>query len=156
MQQVLDLEHLKIMSDRSDSMKKVLDYLFIHRWLDQITIDEINNIIYGKNEINAKERQENVEIFKKLDSLGCGIYYRGRRTLPTRLKLSQSMKEYLQKGQGSITSNEIKQGKEKTKTKSHTFWLREDFCVELELPQDINHDEASRLARFVEAVPFPS
>jgi hypothetical protein len=156
MQKDLDLEHLKIMSDRSDSMKRVLDYLFSHSWLGQISIDEINNIIYGKSEVNAKERQENVEILKKLDSLGCGIYYRGRRTLPTRLELSQSIKEYLQKEQRSITNNEIKQGKEKTKIKRHTFWLREDFCVELELPQDINHDEASRFARFVEAVPFPS
>ena len=66
------------------------------------------------------------------------------------------MKEYLRKGQGKITNDEVIQSKEKTKTKRHTFWLREDFCVEMELPQDINHDEASRLAKFIEAVPFPS
>ncbi len=156
MQQGIDFEHLNLVRDRSASIRKVLDYLDSNKWLDQISIDEINKIIYGDREINGKERQENVEIIKTLASIGCGTYYRGRGTLPTRLELNQSMKEYLWKGQDKSSSNEIIQSKEKMKTKRHTFWLREDFCVEVELPQDINYDEASRLAKFVEAVPFPS
>jgi len=150
MQKEIDLEHLNLVRDRSDSIRKVLDHLDSNKWVDQITIDEINNIIYGDREIDGRERQENVEIIKTLASIGCGTYYRGRGTLHTRLELSQSMKEYLWKGQGKTSSNEITQSKEKIKTKRHTFWLRDDFCVEIDLPQDINHDEASRLAKFVE------
>jgi hypothetical protein len=156
MQKEIDFEHLNLVRDRSDSIRKVLNYLDSNKWLDQISIDEVNKIVYGNREVNEKERQESVEIIKTLDSIGCGTYYRGRRTLPTRLELSQPMKEYLCKGQGKILNDEVIRSKEKTKTKRHTFWLREDFCVEMELPQDINHDEASRLAKFIEAVPFPS
>ena len=150
MQKEIDFEHLNLVRDRSDSIRKVLDHLDSNKWVDQISIDEINNIIYGDREIDGRERQENVEIIKTLSLIGCGTYYRGRGTLHTRLELSQAMKEYLRKVQGKTSSNEITQSKEKIKTKHHTFWLRDDFCVEIDLPQDINHDEASRLAKFVE------
>jgi hypothetical protein len=155
MQKEIDFEHLNFVRDHSDSIRKVLNYLDSNKWMDQISIDEVIKITYGNREVNEKERQENVEIIKTLDSVGCGTYYRGRRTLPTRLELSQAMKDYLRKGQGKTSSDEIMQSKEKIKTKRHTFWLRDDFCVEVELPQDMNHDEASRLAKFVETVPFP-
>ena len=156
MQKEIDFERFNYVRDYNNNVLKVLNYLDDNKWLDQISIDEIIKIIYVNREVNGKERQECVEIIKILDSVGCGTYRQGRRTLPTRLELSNSMKEYLHKVEGEKSSNEIIQGKEKTKTKRHPFWLREDFCVEVELPQDINKDEATRLAKLIEAIPFSS
>jgi hypothetical protein len=76
MQKEIDFEHLNLVRDRSDSIRKVLNYLDSNKWRDQISIDEVNKLIYGNREVNEKERQESVEIIKTLDSIGCGIYYR--------------------------------------------------------------------------------
>jgi hypothetical protein len=70
MQKEIDFEHLNLVRDRSDSIRKVLNYLYSNKWLDQTSIDEVNKIVYGNREVNEKERQESVEIIKTLDSVG--------------------------------------------------------------------------------------
>jgi len=64
MQKEIDFEHLNLVRDRSDSIRKVLNYLYSNKWLDQTSIDEVNKIVYGNREVNEKERQESVEIIK--------------------------------------------------------------------------------------------
>jgi len=70
MQKEIDFEHLNLVRVRSDSIRKVLNYLYSNKWLDQTSIDEVNKIVYGNREVNEKERQESVEIIKTLDSVG--------------------------------------------------------------------------------------
>jgi len=37
---------------------------------------------------------------------------------------------------------------------THSFHLRPDLTLELDLPADLTAQEAARIARFVEALPF--
>ncbi len=104
-------------------------------------------------------RADLVRILKTLADIGCGDFVTGRRGWPSRFVWGTEMIVV-----GRVAAGEdqpIEQIEQETDEEgttrdflTHAFYLRPDVSVEIELPTDLDRDEAERLARFITALPF--
>ena len=122
-------------------------------------------------------RAQVIDLFKKLAGAGVGEFRMGRRGQPTRIEWSYNLSDvgkwalgesseikplYVdeeRKGPKSV-SPVIKRGRpfgSKNRVSSemydHVYLLRNDAKVHFKLPKDLNHNEAKRLAEFIQTLP---
>lgn len=99
-------------------------------------------------------------MFRSLDELECGDFKTGRRGWPSRFEWTA---EIISVGRAAIGEQEdIQQidideeadAEDETDWLTHTFHLRPNVEIEIELPMDLSPDEASRITQFIAALPF--
>ena len=105
-------------------------------------------------------RQQVYGVFKALDDLNCGKLTIGRRGWPTRFEWSTGI---ISVGKAAIgeqdnveeieTENAVEVETD-TDWLTHTFHLRPNIEIELELPKDLSPNEAKRLTQFIDSLPF--
>jgi len=105
-----------------------------------------------------------VTFFKALEELNCGKYIsghsRGSRGSQTRFEWKVGLVSVGQAATGEASrveeNLEIEQEdfEESDNSINHSFVLRPDFAVTLELPADLTNSEAARLSEFVKTLPF--
>ena len=99
-------------------------------------------------------------VFRKLESFGCGSFKVGRKGHQSRFEWDVKMV-----GVGQAAAGETEQVEEVSPEEAgeenrgnslfkHTFRLRPDQSVTVELPADLTSQEAARMARFIETLPF--
>src|SRR5207253_721442 len=123
----------------------LLDYLAQRdRNRSETKIDRVlGNLSNDGNEIR---RSDMIEVFRKLEELGCGRYVEGRHGHPSRFAWSIGLV-----GVGRISSGEsqsieaMETEEELPETLTHTFHLRVDCPITIELPLDLTTQEAERL-----------
>src|SRR5262249_46227591 len=100
-----------------------------------------------------------IAVFQRLEDCGCGQFVLGRRGWPSRFVWSTSMISVGRAVTGE--QEEVEQLTEETTEApserdwiTHSFHLRPDLTLELELPADPTGAEVARIAGFVEALPF--
>ncbi len=105
-------------------------------------------------------RQQLVTVFKALDELDCGDFKAGRRGWPSRFEWSAGI---ISVGRAAIGEQEnVEQIEDsddddvdiETDWLTHTFHLRPNIEVEIELPMDLSPNEAKRLTQFIDSLPF--
>ncbi|MEI9948334.1 MAG: hypothetical protein WDO74_04970 [Pseudomonadota bacterium] len=105
-------------------------------------------------------RGQLVEVLKALEDLGCGQFIVGRRGHPSRFQWLVSLvsvgqyaaaeREDIEK----LSEDAGDEGDAGDLMKKHPYNLRRDLTVELVLPADLSASEATRLAKFIETLPF--
>lgn len=114
------------------------------------------------------DEREVRRVFKHLAELNCGRFIKGRgESAESRMQWKLSIRGIAAAAKGEISNIEEVQAapedtleaEEKLKLPdvdgvTHTFKLRADFDVVINLPSDFTDGEAERLSRFLKAVPL--
>jgi len=104
-------------------------------------------------------RGDVIDVFKALEDTGCGKFKIGRKGWESRFEWTAQMVSVGQAASGEavkveeVTKEEI-EGEEAELALRHSFRLRSDVSVTLELPRNLTTVEAERLAQFVRSLPF--
>lgn len=118
-----------------------------------------------------RDRQDAVNFLKQLGEAGCGNFFTGRRGRPTRIEWATCgaipiAKAFLQAtdqvstgdasglGPGTAPSPLPFTHALPTELHPHTFLLRPELTLTLQLPLNLTKEEANRLADFIRALPF--
>lgn len=105
-------------------------------------------------------RSQLIAVFRALEEAGCGEFKAGRRGWPSRFEWTA---EIISVGRAAIGEQEDieaiefghqDQTDEELDWLAHTFHLRPNVEIELELPMDLSPNEAARLSQFIAALPF--
>lgn len=99
--------------------------------------------------------------FRALESVGVGKYVEGRRGWKSRFAFTEPVTAIVKLLDGeTMTDSELETlelaASESSDSVHHTFVLRPDFLVAIELPTDVTEFEAKRLSKFIECLPFAS
>ncbi|MBE9064065.1 hypothetical protein [cf. Phormidesmis sp. LEGE 11477] len=110
---------------------------------------------------SSAQKSEVIAAFRILENCGCGQYVVGRRGHASRFVWAFSSLETCQAAQGKRDSVEpLPETDDDIETDAkldavtHCLRLRDDFNLELELPEDLTQCEAERLCSFVSALPL--
>lgn len=150
-----DVDRLRQLYQSDETARAFLDHCAQRqRNQTETTIDRsLNNL---KQLGGTFTRADLIRVLKALAEIGCGEFVTGRRGWPLRFVWGTDMI-----GVGRVAAGEDQQieqySEDEEPTRSlltHAFYLRPDTLVELELPIDLSPDEADRLAKFVNALPF--
>lgn len=154
----VDSECLRRLYQGGEEARAVLDH-FASRERNWVTttVDRIHaNIL---NEGKELSRGDVIRVFQELERCGCGSFIVGRKGKLSRFEWQVQMVSVGQAAAGEIVPVEKvtpeEEGQEGTGSfVKHTYRLRPDVSVALELPIDFTTQEASRMARFIETLPF--
>ena len=125
-----------------------------------------NTTILDRAETNLENaghqftRQQVYNVFKSLDDLACGKLTIGRRGWPTRFEWSTGIISVGKAAIGEredIEEIEVDDSRETdtdTDWLTHTFHLRPNIEMNIELPMDLSPNEAKRLMQFIDSLPF--
>jgi len=107
---------------------------------------------------NRFDRGKVVDLFRRLQELGCGNFVLGRHTRHSRFEWGVSMIGVGRAATGEISEiDEIKETdaeEPEIEVLVHTYHLRPDLPIEMILPVDLTQREAERLAMFIKSLSF--
>lgn len=105
-------------------------------------------------------RADVIELYKQLENCGCGWFIRGRKGHPSRFEWKVSRVWVGKVASGSPTSLEPIPTDDEVEANievgflEHTFLLRPNTEIRLQLPADLTTRESERLSEFIKALPF--
>lgn len=113
------------------------------------------------NNGSSVRKHEAIAAFRKLEECGCGQYIVGRHGWPSRFVWSVSSLSACQAARGMGDSvDPLPETDDEIETEieldaiTHYLRLRDDFEIELQLPDDLTQREADRICSFVNALPI--
>jgi hypothetical protein len=110
-------------------------------------------------ERTSLDRATVIEVFRRFEQLDLGKFTVGRRGQPSRLEWRYRLQDVGQAAAGELTEIDEAGTLEDeeaaaARTTRHTFQLRPESSIALELPSDLTAHEAQRLAEFIKTLPF--
>lgn len=142
------------------AMKLIFALAEEHKPEDVTTVSNAVSILEAHG--ISVNRQQVVALFRQLDDLGFGTFFIGRRGKPSRLywkinfKLtSEALGASISGAKPPLLSSSPKAPPPgpSGKVLRHTFHLRQDFELFLDLPSDLTDRDAQRISKFVESLP---
>lgn len=151
---------LKEVYEVSEVAKAFLDHMAARqRNQSETKVDRTLVILSGESIDFA--RGDIVGLFQHLQEAGCGQFIIGRRGWPSRfvwsvgsLAASRLASGEVQEVEDITTDEEGDGGSEREEFASHSFNLRPDLVVTMDLPADLSTKEAERLSLFVRSLPM--
>lgn len=126
------------------------------------TETKVDNLFYLTVENRPITRGEIIQVFKELESVGCGTFVAGRHSHPSRFQWTMGLPSVGKAAAGedlpldTISDQErqeeaqVPEGERKT----YSFPLRPNLDLKLEIPLDLTAAEAARLTDFLRSLPF--
>lgn len=155
----MEVETLKSVYDSNQVVQAICDHMAardknqtetkLHRMLKHLESDGFDF-----------KRGEVIGAFRSLETAGCGKYVEGRHGWPSRFvwETKSLHVSSAAKGQEPLlrdtSTNDDEDITEDIEFIEHSFVLRLDLPISIELPADLNEQEASRLAAFIQTLPF--
>lgn len=100
-------------------------------------------------------RKDIIDLFQKLEAMECGHFITGRRGQESRFAWEVSLTSAGKAATGETPSVEsIDEAETASDNLSHTYYLRSDRLIKLDLPIDLTTREAERLAAFIKSLPL--
>ena len=153
------IEMLRKLYSEDSSARAVLDHFASReRNWGTTTVDRIHRNLL--NEGQNISRREVIGVFRELENWGCGSFMIGRKGWKSRFEWNVQMVGVGQAAAGEteqvekVSPEEAGEENEGNSLFKHTFRLRYDQSVTVELPVDLTAQEAVRMARFIETLPF--
>ncbi len=105
------------------------------------------------------DRATVIDVFRRLEQLDLGKFVVGRRGQPSRIEWRYRLQDVGQAATGELTEIEEADRLEEeeggpARMTRHSFQLRPEAAIALELPSDLTQLEAKRLAEFIKTLPF--
>jgi hypothetical protein len=154
----VDVKKLQRLYTGNAGARAVLDHFASRERNWGVTpVGRIQAILQGGG--TAVSRGDVIHVFKALEDAGCGAFKVGRKGWESRFEWTAQMVSVGQAASGeSVKVEEVTQdeiiGEESELALRHSFQLRPDAVVTIELPRNLTTTEADRLARFVQSLPF--
>ncbi|WP_127475145.1 hypothetical protein [Sulfurivermis fontis] len=154
-------EDLKDLYGKSEVAKAFLDHMASRqRAQSETKVDRILRVL--NDEGFEFSRGDIVDLFQKLEEIECGQFVVGRHGWPSRFvwNASSLTVSRMASGEGpeltEIEENEEAEElpEEEEELLTHTFNLRPDLTITIDLPQDLTAKEAERLSLFVKSLPM--
>lgn len=105
-------------------------------------------------------RAEVISAFRALEMADCGKYVEGRHGWKSRFVWSVNSKHLAAVAGGADAAEAVEEetetheGDSGSELVEHTYWLRPDLSVAIELPADLTQREANRLSQFIDSLSF--
>ena len=104
-------------------------------------------------------RQQIISVFRGLETCGCGEFVAGRHGFPSRFVWSTAMISVGRAAAGEQEEVEQLPTEDEELNRgdswlTHSFQLRPQMTLEIDLPANLSSKEAQRIARFIETLPF--
>jgi hypothetical protein len=151
---------LKELYEDSEIAKTFLDHMAARKRNQSETKVDRALDIFSKEGFNFA-RGDIVGLFQRLQDASCGQFVVGRRGWRSRfvwsvgsLSASRLASGEMQEVEDIITDEEYDAGDEQEELISHSFNLRPDLEVTMNLPADLSTKEAERLSLFVRSLPM--
>lgn len=157
----VDIKALRKVYQESAAARRLLDSLATRErnvWVSKVETVAARLAFEGP----PVSRGEIVEAMKRLEGIGCGKFYNGRRGHQSRFAWAVGSISVAQAAAGETVKIETpevpKPGEEETEPEeeglqTHEFPLRRGLSVKFTLPSNLTATEASRLAKFLELLP---
>lgn len=154
----VDFNCLRRLYREDDAAKAVLDHFASRErnWGTTSVDRMLTNIAADGKEL---ARGDVIAVFRELEKCGCGAFVAGRKGWPSRFEWQVQMVSVGRAAAGETDQveevSEEDAGEEEAENLiKHPFRLRPDLTISLELPIDFTPKEATRVARFIETLPF--
>jgi hypothetical protein len=148
---------LQSLYNDNPNAKALLDHLASReRNWSTTSVDRLLYKVAGEG--TPMSRGDLVHVLQRLDDIGCGRFVPGRHSHPSRFEWSVGLVDVGRAAAGEKVK--IEQGQVENADEppddllEHHFRLRKDLDVPFRLPADLNPSEASRLAAFIQTLPF--
>ncbi len=150
-------EDLQSLYDENPHAKAALDH-FASRERNRHTTT-LDRLLYSLSEDGSTmSRGDLIKILRRLEELDCGRLIAGRKGHPSRFVWAVGMVDVGRAAAGQSVKIEPAPATEADEPQDdlleHRFRLRKDLEVPLRLPADLSTTEASRLAAFIQSLPF--
>ena len=153
----VDLDGVRRLYGGDEAAQALLDHLAGRERDRRVTpVDRL--LVNVAREGTVLSRGELIRVLRLLEELGCGRFVPGRRGHKSRFEWEASLVSVGQVAAGE--AEEFEDAPEDTGINDevdligHSFQLRRDLPVEIELPADLTASEADRLASFIKTIPF--
>ncbi len=154
----VDIRRLRKLYGSDPAARIILDHLASRdRSWRTTSVDQLLSTLRAVEE--DVSRGEAIGVFKELEECGCGQFKAGRKGWPSRFEWTVQMV-----GVGQAAAGETEQIEEVTEADlaeeesraslRHTYRLRPDVAISLDLPKDLTPGEAERLAQYIRTLPF--
>lgn len=143
--------------------KPLLDY-FANRQRSApvTTVDHLQKELGRGNNGSGISRNQIVQVFRELEKLGCGTFRVGRRGFQSRFdwrvpmvkvgRMAADADSAVETTKRAVPNVKATDG-EASALEEHSFKLRRNIAVSVQLPVDITTGEAERLAGFIKLIP---
>ena len=154
----VDFNCLRELYNENENAQAVLDH-FASRERNWGTTSVDRILTNLRNEGEDLSRGDLISVFRELEECGCGSFVAGRKGWPSRFEWRVQMVAVGQAAAGETEHveevSEDEAGEEDTGSLiKHTYRLRPDVTIAIELPTDFTLQEAKRMSRFIETLPF--
>jgi hypothetical protein len=155
----MDIAALKELYKTHEAVRLILDHAAKRqRNQGETKVERIQHVLRD-HEGHDVSRGDIIDAFRKLDELGVGQFITGRRGWSSRFVWSAGMVSVGRAAAGEQSEveqipEETGNGGENDNLLSHTYNLRVDLPVTIDLPTDLTRDEAERLANFIRTLPI--
>ena len=152
------VEKLQQLYKKDRIARSVFDYLASYQRNRRVT--RVDYLWWRLKSVDPDiSRSDIVRLLKQLEELGFGRYVPGRWSYPSRFEWTASLIEVGKAASGEEEtvlplSESTSEAEEEPELIGHPFQLRTDMQITIELPGNLTRVEASRLAKFIEALPF--
>jgi hypothetical protein len=156
----MDIDRLKSLYQDNATARLILDEAARRqRSQSETKVDRIISLLAAQG--HEISRGDIIGAFRSLEDLGAGQFMTGRRGLPSRFVWSVGMVSVGKAAAGEPQDIEEIPAEELEEAASsdvlvHSFHLRTNLQITLELPADLSGAEADRLANFVKTLPIES
>jgi len=155
----MKIEELQATYARNPVVKAICDH-FAGRSKNQNETALHRMLVHLESDGHDFRRQDVIGAFRALEQAGCGRYVEGRHGWKSRFvwSVKSLLVSDASRGTESTTSLEAEDDLDEVLVEDdlieHTFWLRPDLSITIELPVDLTPHEAYRLSQFVSALSF--
>jgi len=156
----MELEKLRATYKHSDAVRTICNHMAARERNQNET--KLHRIVrhLADDSVDLK-RSEIIAAFRALEEADCGKYVEGRHGWKSRFVWAVKSLDVsaAAKGQGTLerdvsSENGSDDSDDDADLIEHTFVLRPDLPVSIELPTDLTKSEAARLAAFLQVLPF--
>ena len=122
---------------------------------------KLHRILLHLEQEGAEFRKaEVIAAFRALETADCGRYVEGRHGWKSRFVWSVNSKHLAAVAAGADAAEAVEEevedqeGDGASELLEHTYWLRPDLSIAIELPADLTQRESNRLSQFIDSLSF--
>lgn len=152
----MNLDLLKDAYESNSTVKAICDHMSSRpkNW-NETAVHRI--MLYLEKDGFDFKRSEVIAAFRQLENSGCGKYVEGRHGWKSRFVWLVKSKHIVGTVEGVESQTYLVEEDDESIDEEmieHSYVLRQDMIISIELPADLSRNEAQRLSQFIDSLSF--